>query len=72
MSGKGGMVVAGQGTVDFPAVVDFLKESEFDGFVNGEHIGPGTYDFVRSLREVEVYPKYKEYFVGALVPTCIN
>jgi sugar phosphate isomerase/epimerase len=64
--GKGGMVVAGQGTVNFPAVVEFLKETEFDGFVHGEHIGLGTYDFVRSPRELEVYPKYKEYFVDAL------
>jgi sugar phosphate isomerase/epimerase len=64
--GKGGMVVAGQGTVNFPAVVDFLKETEFDGFVHGEHIGLGTYDFVRSPRELEVYPRYKDYFVDTL------
>jgi sugar phosphate isomerase/epimerase len=65
-SGKGGMVVAGQGIVNFPAVVDFLKESAFEGFVHGEHIGIGTYDVARSPRELEVYPKYKEYFVGTL------
>jgi len=43
-----------------------LKESDFDGFVLGEYIGPGNYDFVRSPREVEIYPQYKAYFVGTL------
>jgi len=64
--GKGAMVVPGQGAVNFPGIVDFLKESDFDGFVLGEYIGPGNYDFVRSPREVEIYPKYKEYFAGTL------
>jgi sugar phosphate isomerase/epimerase len=64
--GKGAMVVPGKGAVNFPAVVEFLKESDFDGFVLGEYIGPGNYDFVRSPREVEVYPQYKAYFVGTL------
>lgn len=64
--GKGGMVVPGTGAVNFPAVVEFLKESDFDGFVLGEYIGLGNYDFVRSPREVEIYPKFKEYFVGTL------
>lgn len=65
-SGKGGMVVPGKGAVNFPAVVDFLKDSDFDGFVLGEFIGLGNYDFVHSPRETEVYPKFKEYFTGAL------
>ena len=64
--GKGGMVVPGKGKVDFPAVVQFLKETEFEGCVLGEHIGIGNYDFVRSPREVEVYPQYKEYFTNTL------
>jgi sugar phosphate isomerase/epimerase len=64
--GKGAMVVPGKGAVNFPAVVEFLKESDFDGFVLGEYIGPGNYDFVRSPREVEIYPQYKAYFVGTL------
>lgn len=65
-TGKGGMVVPGGGSVNFPAVVEFLKESEFDGFVLGEHIGLANYDFVRSPREVEIYPLYRDYFVGKL------
>lgn len=64
--GKGAMVVPGQGAVNFPAVVEFLKESDFDGFVLGEYIGLGNYDFVRSPREVEIYPKFKAYFAGPL------
>ncbi|HYL34601.1 MAG TPA: TIM barrel protein [Bryobacteraceae bacterium] len=64
--GKGGMVVPGQGAVNFPAVVEFLKESDFDGFVLGEYIGLGNYDFVNSTREPEVYPKFKQYFAGTL------
>ncbi len=64
--GKGGMVVPGKGKVDFPAVVEFLKETDFEGCVLGEHIGLGNYDYVRSPREVEVYPPYKEYFTGTL------
>ena len=63
---KGGMVVPGTGAVNFPAVVDFLEDSEFDGFVLGEYIGLGNYDFVRSSRETEIYPKFKEYFAGTL------
>lgn len=64
--GKGGMVVPGKGAVNFPAVVEFLKESDFTGFVLGEHIGLANYDFVRSPREVEIYPLYRDYFVGTL------
>ena len=60
------MVVPGKGSVNFPAVVEFLKESEFDGFVLGEHVGLANYDFVRSPREVEIYPLYRDYFVGQL------
>ena len=60
--GKGGMVVPGKGKVDFPAVVQFLKETEFEGCVLGEHIGIGNYDFVRSPREGEVYPQVQEDF----------
>jgi sugar phosphate isomerase/epimerase len=59
-------VVPGKGSVNFPAVVEFLKESAFDGFVLGEHIGLANYDFVRSPREVEIYPAYRDYFAGKL------
>ncbi len=65
-SGKGGMVVPGKGAVNFPAVVDFLRDSEFEGFVLGEYIGLGNYDFVRSPRELEIYPKFKDYCTGTL------
>ena len=35
-TGKGAFVVLGRGIVDFPALTNFLKETDFDGFVMGE------------------------------------
>jgi inosose dehydratase len=35
-TGKGSFVELGRGIVDFPALVAFLKETDFDGFVMGE------------------------------------
>lgn len=63
---KGGIVIPGHGIVDFPAVVEFLKESDFDGCVLGEHIGLGTYEFVRSPESVNAYPEFKTYLVNKL------
>ncbi len=63
---KGGHVIVGRGVVDFPAVVDFLKESDFDGFVLGEHIGLSQYDYVRKPESVEAYGEFKKYFVEKL------
>ena len=63
---KGGIVIPGHGIVDFPAVVEFLKESDFDGCVLGEHIGLGTYEFVRSKESVNAYPEFKSYLVDKL------
>jgi len=59
---KGGIVIPGKGIVDFPAVTEFLKESEFTGCVLGEHIGLGTYEYVRSKESVDAYPAFKAYF----------
>lgn len=59
---KGGIVIPGKGVIDFAAVTEFLKESDFDGCVLGEHIGLGTYDFVRSKESVTAYPAFKAYF----------
>ena len=53
--GKGRTVVLGSGTIDFPAVVDFLKETEFTGWVHGEH-GSNPQDF----------PAMKAYMVDQL------
>ncbi len=63
---KGGIVVPGKGAVDFPAVVEFLKESDFDGCLLGEHIGLGTYDYVRRPESVEAYPAFRDYMVERL------
>jgi inosose dehydratase len=35
-TGKGAFVELGRGIVDFPALTNFLKETDFDGFVMGE------------------------------------
>jgi sugar phosphate isomerase/epimerase len=38
---QGSMVPLGQGTLDFPAAIDFLKETDFAGCVMGELVGIG-------------------------------
>ena len=63
---KGGIVLPGKGTVDFPGVVEFLKESEWTGCLHGEHIGLGTYDYVRTPQSVEAYPHFRDYMVKEL------
>ena len=63
---KGGTVLPGSGVIKFPALVDFLKEAEFEGCLMGEYIGLGTFDFARSPEGVSVIPVYKEYMVVRL------
>jgi sugar phosphate isomerase/epimerase len=63
---KGGVVLPGNGVVNFPAVVDFLKEAEFTGFWLGEHVGIGTYELERSAKAVELYPYFRDYMVETL------
>lgn len=58
---KGGIVIPGHRIVDFPSVVEFLKDSDFDGCVLGEHIGLGTYDLVRTTESITAYPEFKSY-----------
>jgi sugar phosphate isomerase/epimerase len=57
---KGGIVTIGKGVIDFPAVVDFLKESEFDGCVLGEHSG------ARTPESKDIYQEYKTYMAEKL------
>jgi sugar phosphate isomerase/epimerase len=63
---KGGVVLPGKGVVDFPAVVDFLREAEFTGQWMGENVGIGTYEFERSAEAVKVYPYFRDYMVDQL------
>jgi sugar phosphate isomerase/epimerase len=58
---KGGIVLPGKGIVDFPGVVAFLKESEWKRCFLGEHIGLGTYDYVRTPESVNAYPHFRDY-----------
>jgi sugar phosphate isomerase/epimerase len=63
---KGGIVLPGKGVVDFPGVVAFLKESEWTGCLLGEHIGLGTYEFVRSPQAAEAFPHFRDYMAKQL------
>ncbi len=63
---KGGVVLPGKGIVDFPAVVDFLREAGFAGQWMGENVGIGTYEFERTAKAVDVYPHFKDYMVNKL------
>jgi len=63
---KGGMTMPGKGIVNFPAVVDFLKEAGWTGQWMGEHVGIGTYEFETKPEAVEIYPAYKDYMVNTL------
>ena len=58
---KGSTVLWGKGIINFPALVDFLREAEFDGCVMGEHIGLGTFDLARSSEAPAAFPLFKEY-----------
>jgi len=64
---KGGVVLPGKGIVNFPAVVDFLRDAEFTGFWLGEHVGIGTYEYVRTRESLNAtYPYFKDYMVKTL------
>jgi sugar phosphate isomerase/epimerase len=63
---KGAVTVPGKGIVNFPAVVDFLREAEWTGQWMGEHVGIWTYEFERSAKAVEIYPEYRDYMVNVL------
>lgn len=63
---KGGVVKPGEGIVDFPAVVAFLKDAGWDGQWMGEHVGIGTYEFERSDKATSVYPYFRDYMVNEL------
>jgi sugar phosphate isomerase/epimerase len=63
---KGAVTVPGKGIVNFPAVVDFLKDAGWTGQWLGEHVGIGTYEFERSPDAVSIYPAYKDYMVNVL------
>jgi len=63
---KGGIVMPGKGVVNFPAVVDFLKEAGWTGQWLGEHVGIGTYEFERTAQAVDLYPEYRDYMVSVL------
>jgi sugar phosphate isomerase/epimerase len=63
---KGGIVMPGKGVVNFPAVVDFLRDAGWSGQWLGEHVGIGTYEFEKSPQAVEIYPAYKDYLVNVL------
>jgi sugar phosphate isomerase/epimerase len=63
---KGGVVLPGKGIVNFPEVVDFLKEAEFTGYWLGEHVGIGTYEYVRTPESMTTYPVFKEYMTKTL------
>ena len=63
---RGGTVLPGSGIVRFQALVEFLREAEFDGYLMGEYIGLGTIDIARSPEGLAVIPVYKEYMVNRL------
>lgn len=63
---KGGVVLPGQGVVDFPSVVNFLREAGWEGQWMGEIVGIGTYDFERTPEAVKVYPYFRDYMVNEL------
>jgi sugar phosphate isomerase/epimerase len=63
---KGAVTVPGKGIVNFPAVVEFLKDAGWTGQWLGEHVGIGTYEFERSPDAVSIYPAYKDYMVNVL------
>lgn len=63
---KGAVTVPGKGIVNFPAVVDFLRESGWTGNWLGEHVGIGTYEFERTPDAVKIYPEYRDYMVNVL------
>ena len=62
----GGVVLPGEGIVDFPSVVEFLKEAEWDGQWMGENVGIGTYEVERTTAAVDVYPHFKSYMEDVL------
>lgn len=62
----GGVVLPGEGIVDFPPVVEFLKDAEWDGQWMGENVGIGTYDVERTSAAVDVYPHFKSYMEDVL------
>ena len=63
---KGAMVLPGKGAVDFPAVVDFLKETEFEGFFLGEHNGINRVIYPPTPENPEAFEEFKAYMVGKL------
>ena len=63
---KGSVTAPGKGIVNFPAVVDFLRDAGWTGQWLGEHVGIGTYEFERSPDAVKIYPEYKDYMVNVL------
>jgi sugar phosphate isomerase/epimerase len=63
---KGSVTAPGKGIINFPAVVDFLKDAEWTGQWLGEHVGIGTYDFERTADAVNIYPEYRDYMVNVL------
>jgi sugar phosphate isomerase/epimerase len=63
---KGAVTVPGKGIVNFPAVVDFLREAGWNGQWLGEHVGIGTYEFEKTPQAVDIYPEYKNYMVNVL------
>lgn len=63
---KGGVVLPGKGIVNFPEVVAFLREAGFAGYWLGEHVGIGTYDYVRTKESMTTYPVFKEYMTTTL------
>ena len=63
---KGAVTVPGKGIVNFPAVVDFLREAGWTGNWLGEHVGIGTYEFERTPDAVKIYPEYRDYLVNVL------
>jgi sugar phosphate isomerase/epimerase len=60
------VTVPGKGIVNFPAVVDFLREAGWAGQWLGEHVGIGTYEFEKTPQAVDIYPEYRDYMVNVL------
>ncbi len=63
---KGGVVLPGEGIVDFKSVVEFLLEAGWDGQWMGEIVGIGTYERERTAEAVDVYPFYVDYMEDEL------